>query len=173
MQDCEFSFCIGFDLYREPVEQQKDLTAKPPINDSEAMQGIFTNKQRLRIYWYMLSKGDPSGVREIQRALGISSPSVAHHHLEKLREIGVVGQDEYGRYVLVKQVEVGILQGFSRVGRFMLPRFSFYAVFFSTLLGFYILRYTESLNVFAVLFSGAAASVSWYETLRSWKNRPF
>ena len=144
-----------------------------PSDISETVQGIFTNKQRLRIYWYMLSKGDPSGVREIQRALGLSSPSVAHHHLEKLKEIGVVGQDEYGRYLLIKQVEVGILQGFSRIGKFMLPRFSFYAVFFSTLLSFYILRYTDYLNIFAVLFSGAAATVSWYETFRSWKNKPF
>lgn len=141
--------------------------------DSAAIEDIFTNKHRLKIYWYMISKGDPSGVREIQRALGLSSPSVAHHHLEKLREIGVVGQDEYGRYVLVKQVEVGMLQGFSRVGKFMLPRFSFYAVFFSTLFGFYIIRYAESLNIFAVLFSGVATAVSWYETLRSWKNKPF
>ena len=143
------------------------------IDDSEAVQSIFTNKQRLRIYWYMLSKGDPAGVREIQRALGMSSPSVAHHHLGKLTEMGVVAQDEYGRYVLVRQVEVGILQGFSRVGRFMLPRFSFYAVFFSTLLGFYLMRYSDSLNIFAVLFSASAASVSWYETIRAWMNRPF
>ncbi|MBM3898373.1 MAG: ArsR family transcriptional regulator [Thaumarchaeota archaeon] len=138
-----------------------------------AIEDIFTNKQRLRIYWYMISKGEPSGVREIQRALGLSSPSVAHHHLEKLKEIGVVGQDEYGRYLLYKQVEVGMLQGFSRIGKFMLPRFSFYAVFFSTLFGFYIIRYAESLNVFAALFSGVAAAVTWYETLRSWKNKPF
>ncbi|MBI2126972.1 MAG: winged helix-turn-helix transcriptional regulator [Thaumarchaeota archaeon] len=147
--------------------------AQTSVDDSEAIQSIFTNKQRLRIYWYMLSKGDPAGVREIQRALGMSSPSVAHHHLEKLTEMGVVAQDEYGRYVLVKQVEVGILQGFSRIGRFMLPRFSFYAVFFSTLLGFYLVRYSDSLNIFAVLFSASAAAVSWYESIRAWTNRPF
>ena len=146
---------------------------KTATNNSDAIQGIFTNKQRLRIYWYILSKGDPAGVREIQRALGLSSPSVAHHHLEKLQEIGVVAQDGYGRYILVKHVQVGILQGFSRVGRFMLPRFSFYAVFFTTLLGLYLIRYADSLNIFAVLFSAAAAAVSWYETIRSWSNRPF
>ncbi len=35
-----------------------------------------------RVYAYMLMRGKPSyGVREIQRALGFSSPSVAAYHL--------------------------------------------------------------------------------------------
>jgi len=37
----------------------------------------------LKVYWYMLEHGGESsvGVREIQRALGFSSPTLAAYHL--------------------------------------------------------------------------------------------
>ncbi|NIM45531.1 MAG: hypothetical protein GTN80_07805, partial [Nitrososphaeria archaeon] len=39
----------------------------------------------LLVYWYLIKeRGDSVGVREIQRALKFSSPSVASYHLEKL-----------------------------------------------------------------------------------------
>ena len=31
----------------------------------------------LRVYWYMLQQGKSVGVREVQRAISMSSPSVA------------------------------------------------------------------------------------------------
>ena len=127
----------------------------------------------LQIYWYMLGKGGPIGVREVQRSLGFSSPSVAHHHLEKLSSLGVVQQDEFGRYVLAQRVEVGVLQAFTRVGSIMLPRFTFYAVFFTTLLAMYVVLYPQSLNVFALAFGVVASIFSWYETVRVWRRRPF
>src|SRR5690348_17904937 len=41
----------------------------------------------LRVYWHLLkTKNETIGVRSIQRALGMSSPSVALHHLEKDRK---------------------------------------------------------------------------------------
>jgi SOS-response transcriptional repressor LexA len=44
-----------------------------------------------KVYWFLLKTGSPLSVREVQRALHFSSPSVAHHHLEQLRELGWVG----------------------------------------------------------------------------------
>jgi hypothetical protein len=105
--------------------------------------------------------------------LGFSSPSIAFHHLEKLQELHVVGKDEYGRYYLSQKIEVGILQVFIRVGRFMLPRFTFYATFFTSLLIIYVSLYASALNVFALAFALAATIMAWYETLRAWKRRPF
>jgi len=43
----------------------------------------------LRVYLYMLMKGKPIGVRELQRAMGFRSPSTARHHLERLVELGL------------------------------------------------------------------------------------
>ncbi len=145
----------------------------PRTSEREAYDQIFSNKQRLKIYWYLLNRGEPAGVREIQRTLGISSPSVVHHHLDKLKDVRLVGQDERGRYILIRSVQIGILQGFLKIGRFMLPRFSFYAAFFTTLLASYIVGYFPSLDSFALVFGSAAVITTWIETFRVWRGRPF
>ena len=92
----------------------------------------------LLVYWYMIKQSGPVGIREIQRALKFSSPSIASHHLEKLISLGLVKKDEYSRYLLKEYLEVGILQSFTKIGRFMLPRYSFYASFFTTFLIAYV-----------------------------------
>lgn len=126
----------------------------------------------LIVYWHLLKSGKALGVREIQRELGMSSPSVAFHHLDKLRELGVVEQDSYGRYFLAKTIEVGVLQVFSKVGRFMLPRYSFYAAFFTTLLILYLATSYNSINFSALGFVLVGCGIFWYETVRIWRRRP-
>jgi len=126
----------------------------------------------MHVYMYLLKTGSPLGVREIQRDLKMSSPSVASHHLEKLKDLGLVDKDAYGRYYLTKKVQVGVLKVFTQVGRFMLPRYSFYAAFFTTLLIFYLAVAHSSLDVFALSFVTAASAIFWYETVRIWRRRP-
>ncbi len=126
----------------------------------------------LHVYMYLLKTSSPVGVREIQRDLKMSSPSVASHHLEKLKDLGLVDKDGYGRYFLTKKVQVGVLKVFTQVGRFMLPRYSFYAAFFTTLLIFYLAFAYSSLDIFALSFVIAASIIFWYETIRIWKRRP-
>jgi len=70
----------------------------------------------LQVYIYLLRRGEGVGVRELQRKLGFSSPSIAHHHLEKLREMGLVSKDQSGRYVVSEKVDVGILKMFMVIG---------------------------------------------------------
>ena len=54
-----------------------------------------------KVYWFLLKTGSPVGVREVQRSLHFSSPSIAFHHLEQLRELGLVEKQEVGgHYVL-------------------------------------------------------------------------
>src|SRR3989442_784787 len=80
----------------------------------------------LRVYWHILgSKKQVVGVRAVQRALGLSSPSVALHHLEKLRGLGLLEKDSTGEYHLVEQVKVGVLQNFVGVLGFMHLRLRF------------------------------------------------
>ena len=109
----------------------------------------------------------------MQRALGLSSPSVAYHHLDKLTRMGLVEKDQYGEYASVKNVNVNVLQAFTQIGRLLVPRFIFYAVFFTTLLLGYILVFLNNLNSFAVAFGLFASLFAWYETYRTWKKRPF
>src|SRR5438093_11908288 len=92
----------------------------------------------LRVYWHILgSKKQVVGVRPVQRALGLSSPSVALHHLEKLRVLGLLEKDSTGEYHLIEQVKVGVLQNFVGVLGFMLARCLFYSTLFRVLLGLY------------------------------------
>ena len=131
----------------------------------------------LRVYWHILGlKKEPMGVRAVQRALGLSSPSVALHHLEKLRNLGLLSKDETGEYHLVEQVKVGVLQNFVGVLGFMLPRYLFYASMFTAMLILYPIFYPPTFtihNVIAFIFGGSAAASAWIETYRAWRRRPF
>src|SRR2546428_14014619 len=68
----------------------------------------------LRVYWHILGldKNESIGVRSIQRALGLSSPSVASHHLEKLKTPGLLEKDTTGEYRLIGLGKGGKLQNF-------------------------------------------------------------
>lgn len=127
----------------------------------------------LRAYLFMLKNAKPVGVRELQRALGLSSPSVAYHHLDKLIRMGLIEKDQYGEYALIKSASVDVLQAFTQIGRLFVPRFTFYAVFFTTLLIGYVLIFSRNLDLFAIAFALFACFFAWYETIRTWKRRPF
>lgn len=89
-----------------------------------------------QVYWLLLKSDRPISVREVQRALHFSSPSVAQHHLEQLRGLGLVQkQDVGGHYLLVSEVKIGVLRHFVKLGKLLFPRYFFYAVFSTT---FYI-----------------------------------
>src|SRR3972149_11007123 len=76
-----------------------------------------------RVYWFLLKNGRPVSVREVQRALHYSSPSVAQHHLEQLRNLGLVEkQNVGGDYALVGEVKIGVLRHFVKLGRLLFPR---------------------------------------------------
>ena len=128
----------------------------------------------LRAYWALLSAEDKSlGVRALQRKLGFSSPALAAYHLKKLEELGLV-TEERGDYRVLREVKVGVLEHFIKLGTFMLPRFVFYATLFTTLLLFFLSQLKE-LNLyssFSLIFGVLGTSIFWYETFRVWRQRP-
>ena len=135
----------------------------------------------LQIYWYLLKDPETSvGVREVQRALGLSSPSVAAHHLDKLLSLGLVEKTMRGEYLLNQEIKVGVLKFFSRMGRFLVPRYLFYAVWLSTMFAIYVILYNFVLyqptfsvhNLAALLFGSVANIVLWLETIRLWREKP-
>lgn len=127
----------------------------------------------LTVYLYILKHGKAVGVREVQKSLGFSSPSVAFHHLDKLVELGVVEKDEYERYVLAKKVDTGILSSFVSIGGLTLPRLGFYAAFFTTIVAAYISANRGSLDLYALIGTLGGAAVFWYEAWRVWRRKPF
>lgn len=127
----------------------------------------------LTVYLYLLRHGRAMGVREVQKALGFSSPSVAFHHLDKLLGLGVVEKDEYDRYILAKKVDTGILNSFVSIAGLTLPRLGFYAAFFTTIAAAYVLLERGSLDLYAVIGTVGGAAIFWYEALRIWRQKPF
>jgi len=130
-----------------------------------------------KVYWFLLKSGRPLSVREVQRALHFSSPSVANHHLEQLRELGLVEkQDIGGHYFLINEVKIGVLRHFVKLGKLLFPRFFFYAVFSTTFYMIYISFLMQGFtreNLFILLFGAIVSAVFWYEAIRVWSLRPF
>jgi hypothetical protein len=130
------------------------------------------------MYWHILGEGkDQSiGVRSIQRALGLSGPSVALHHLEKLRSLGLLDKDVTGEYHLIQTVKVGVLQDFVGIFGRLLPRQVFYSTMFTVLLVLYPIVYPPNFsahNIMAFLALILATVIMWSEAYRVWRMRPF
>ena len=128
----------------------------------------------LRAYWAVLnSEKGVMGVRELQRKLGFSSPALATYHLNKLEDLGLV-VNERGDYRLIREVKVGVLEQFIKLGTYRLPRYVLYATMFTTLLIFFVsqLKEINFYSIFALIFGVLATGILWYETLRVWRQKP-
>jgi len=151
--------------------------SKIPNESNSAILESQLKGKTLLVYWYLLEQPSHTvGIRETQRALGFSSPSISVHHLEKLQDLGLVEKKGTGEYVLVEEVKVGILRFFTRMGRFLVPRYLFYSVFLSTMLITYLmLCYWGQIlpSFYALMFGLIASVIFWIETMRLWRAKPF
>jgi repressor of nif and glnA expression len=120
----------------------------------------------LKVYKFILGNDKPVGIREVQRALNLSSPTLALYHMNKLEETGFIKKELNG-YVADRIV----LENFVRLRRVLIPRNFFYTVFLVTSLIFLgvFLRppiltreYVFSLGVLII-----AAATSVYETIKT------
>jgi hypothetical protein len=146
--------------------------------DNETKLEYSLRGKAWRVYWFLLKKGSPVGVREVQRALHFSSPSVANHHLEQLKELGLVQkQDIGGQYVLVSEVKIGVLRHYVKLGKLLFPRYFFYAifstVFYVSFLLFLVQDFFMRENLFIIVFGAIVIAIFWYEAYRVWTMRPF
>jgi hypothetical protein len=151
------------------------LSEEPRDYDLASLESQLKGKTLL-VYWYILQQSTHSvGIREVQRALKFSSPSIAVHHLQKLQDLGLVNKKVTGEYVLVEEVKVGILRFFMHMGRFFIPRYLFYSVLFTTMLTVYLaFCFIGQIqpSFYAVTFGGIALIVFWVETFKLWRAMP-
>lgn len=130
----------------------------------------------MSVYTLLLTQ-EELGVREIQRALHFSSPSLALHHLAKLVELGLVEKDAHGNYSVTKVVRAGSLSLFIRVGRRLLPRFLFLATLYIGMLTVYVCLYLEwpptGRDLMFVSLCLVSTVIVLYESWRVWKLSPF
>ncbi|MCJ7719488.1 hypothetical protein MUO69_06125, partial [Candidatus Bathyarchaeota archaeon] len=88
---------------------------------------------------------------------------------------GLVTKKGTGEYVLEEEVKIGILKFFMRMGRFIVPRYLFYSVLFSTMLIAYLaLCFLGEVfpSLYAIIFGLSASIVFWFETVKSWRAKP-
>jgi DNA-binding transcriptional ArsR family regulator len=81
----------------------------------------------LNVYAYIVHANKPVGTRDVTRGANLSSPSVAHRHLQKLEDLGLLEKNEYGNYVLKEKTNIS---GYIWIGRTLVPRLMFYSLFF-------------------------------------------
>lgn len=128
----------------------------------------------LRVYWALLNAKDGViGVRALQRQLGFSSPTLAAYHLNKLVDLDLVTK-EISEYRLVRQVRVGVLRQFIKLGTFLLPRYVLYAIMFTLLLVFLVtqIKRLSFFSSFALMLGVLSTVIAWYETIRAWMLKP-
>ncbi len=143
-------------------------------SDEEIIESELKGKTLL-VYMHMLKRpSEAVGVREVQRELGFSSPSVSSYHLNKLQELGLV-ENVYGDYQLVKDVKVGVLKQFITLGGLILPRYLFYAVLMTTMLLTFLIQtpfFPSRGYVTTVVMGLVPTVILWYETIKIWRERP-
>jgi len=124
----------------------------------------------LRIYLHLLGNG-PSELREIQRSLGISSPSLVSYHVEKLIGGCYVSQNERGQYFALKDRAGEVLQGFTKVGAVLIPQLLFLTVLFTPIVGYFAWMSTSNPSFVPFLSVAAVALVGvlWYEVFKVWR----
>jgi predicted DNA-binding transcriptional regulator len=129
------------------------------------------------VYWLLLKNGRSMSVREVQKTLRFSSPSVAQHHLEQLRQLGLVKKEEVGgNYSLTSEVKIGVLRHFVRLGKLLFPRYFFYAVFSTAFYLIYVVVLMQAFtreNLFILIFGATVSAIFWFEALRIWSLRPY
>ncbi|MDE1854284.1 MAG: hypothetical protein KGI38_11145 [Thaumarchaeota archaeon] len=124
----------------------------------------------LRVYLFLMRSGE-SELRDVQKALGFTTASLASYHLGKLMDAGYVLQNAYGKYLVAKDSTQEILEGYVKLGTRVVPQLFFFAVLFSAVVGFFAVM---SMNFAAYVPLLAAASLAlvlvlWYETIRVWR----
>lgn len=116
----------------------------------------------------MLKQGAPVGISEVQKGLGLSSPSVAQYHLRKLVRLGLVREEQEG-YV----VDRVVLESVIRIRQVSIPVQTAYVAFFGVTFVFLLVFLRpgaiSSLYFLAVVVNLAAIAVSLYEACKTMK----
>lgn len=132
-------------------------------NDRDALSGTT-----LRVYRVILKSNSPMGIHEIQRALSLSSPSVAQYHVRKLLGFGLIREEKDG-YVIDKVIFDNVI----RIRRTSIPLQTAYVAFFGASLVvmlFWLRPNPEtSASIFALLVVSVGLLITVFETAKTWR----
>lgn len=114
----------------------------------------------------MYRQHDPVGIHDIQRGLGLSSPSLAHYHVSKLLKAGLLKEEGEG-YTVNKTV----FENMIRLRKTALPLQAAYATFFlaAVIVLLTVMRPGPLLSsyVFGVVVAGTGFGISAFEAYKA------
>ena len=120
----------------------------------------------LKVYRFLIEQNEPVGVREIQRALNFSSPSLAIYHLSKLEHAGLISH-ENGAY----RVDKVIFESNVRISGLLIPNHLFYCAFTILLLAVELTVFRPTIPTREYFFSTIGtlivALIFCYETAKT------
>ena len=151
-------------------KKSKDKNARD-LNRDEIVKNL--NGRTLMVYFVLLNKKF-IGVRDLQRQLELSSPSVAKYHLEKLVNLNLV-ENRNGIYHLERKADLPLLTSWVLVGKKLIPRVIFAAVFFTFLfIGyiFFVYTYWNKDSLYVILFGITIIVYVWFDVILQFKHKP-
>jgi len=124
-----------------------------------------------KVYKYVLENG-PTGIREIQKSLKLSTPSLVLYHLNKLEEEGIIKKDEQGytanRILLKDRV---------KVRKLLIPRYFFYSLFMIAAITVQTVIFRPRIisrdYAFSLAIMCTITAFCLYETIRAFVKRNF
>lgn len=130
------------------------------MSREEKVEADVLKGTTLKVYRFMFKEGKPVGIHDVQRGAGLSSPSLASYHVEKLLNAGLIRRQD-GGYI----VDRVLFENMVRVKRTLIPLQAANATFFLTalLILFTYLRPPEVTSTYvfslAVIFVAFVASL--------------
>jgi len=127
------------------------------------------NGTTLRVYRYVVKARAPVRVTDVQARLRLSSPSLAHYHLRKLIDLGLVREEGLG-YVADKVAIENFFLFRGRIVPFQAAYASFFCVTMAAMLLILAMSITATITSFefiALAANASAVSVSVYELRRA------
>ena len=159
-----------------PVPSLKDDRASKDQNSAKLNRDKIVknlNGTTLMVYFVLLNK-KLVGVRELQRHLNLSSPSVAKYHLEKLVNLHLV-QNRNGIYHLYKKADLPLLTSWILIGKQLFPRAIFAASFFTLVfIGYLIFIYSNwnKDSIFVIVLGLSFMIYAWADVVLQLKHKP-
>jgi DNA-binding transcriptional ArsR family regulator len=117
-----------------------------------------------KVYLHLVKMGKPEGISEVQKSLGLSSPSVAQYHVGKLLKMGLVREEQRG-YVVDRLV----LENIIRIRRRAIPLQTAYVAFFGvTLVLLILLRPSVVTSVYflALAINFVALAIAFSDSIK-------
>jgi hypothetical protein len=166
--------------YLKTITEETTEPLNPITKINAELANNLLQGKTLQVYWYLFTHNH-AGIREIQKALNFTSSGTVAYQITKLLNGGIISKDELeGKYSINKEIKIGVLKFFIRIGNRMVPRISLYLIIY--ILGFTVFLFfalisgyefiINPLNLFLLIFLIAGIIIFVIESYKIWKLNP-